>query len=84
MFWHRGHRTVKFPLGIFDSSNCKDTEQLSQRIIIFLPKGGCFSLEMSSSNAGYSIMSRTDEALAGVGGGGAIGSGILAGLCGFV
>ena len=41
-FWHRGHRTVKFPLGIFDSSSWSETEQLSQRIIILMNAISCF------------------------------------------
>ena len=34
MFWHRGHLTVKLPVGTFDSSICSETEQLSHLIII--------------------------------------------------
>jgi hypothetical protein len=36
MFWQRGQRTVKLPLGILDSSNWSETEQLSQRMIMAL------------------------------------------------
>jgi len=34
--FYGGNRTEKLPLGIFDSSNCNETEQLSQRIIIIV------------------------------------------------
>ena len=80
---------MKFPPGIFDSSNCRETEQLSQRIIIKLIGGKLIWTVFVNQNPDdesfdYSIISSTDDVLAGAGGGGVIGTGILGVFCGFV